>query len=108
MNNHIFMTNNITKQDIDNFKKLGYKYFVKAKDKFLSGWGVAEHKTHMQIVICKTMEDVNKMINYFDNDNYYNYVNFNYLDYKSIYRCIYNKSFTLRNRWLLAGVTNEN
>ena len=105
MTKDIYLTNEISKQDIDNFKKLGYKYFVKANDKFLSGWGLAESKKHIQIVLCKNFEDVNKMINYFNNDNSFNYVNYGYLEYKSIYTCIYNKSFTIRNSWPIAGVT---
>lgn len=38
----IFMDNTISKQDIIDFKNLGYKYFVKANDKFLNGWGLAK------------------------------------------------------------------
>ena len=106
MNKDIKITNEtITKQDIEYFKKIGYKYFVKANDKFLSGWGQAENKIHVQIILCKNMEDVNKMIKYFSNSNDFNYINYNYLEYKAIYNCIYNKSFTILNEWVLAGVT---
>lgn len=104
MTNDIYMHNSLIKEEIEECKNLGYKFFVKANDKFMPGWGLAKDKTHIQIVLCKNIDDVNKMMNYFKNDNSFNYANFGYLDYKTLYNCIRNKSFSIRNKWELAGV----
>lgn len=104
MTNDIYIYNSLIKEEIEEYKNLGYKFFVKANDKFMTGWGLAKDKNHIQIVLCKNMDDVNKMMNYFKNDSSYNYVNFGYLDYKTLYNCTYNKSFSIRNHWELAGV----
>ena len=95
----IVFTNEINKQDIEELKNLGYKYYVKAKDNLLSGWCQAENRKHIQIILCKNMEDVYKIIYYFNKDKTFSYVNYNYLEYKNIYNCTHGKSFTIRNKW---------
>ena len=39
----------------------GSQYFVTATDKMMSGWGRAVGKTHKQIVICETFEEVRRV-----------------------------------------------
>ena len=36
---------------------MGYKYIVKGVDKFLSGWGGASGRKHLQLIACKTKKE---------------------------------------------------
>ena len=48
--------------------------FVSATDKFLSGWGNAEGKTHKQVIICDGWEQAEKIAHNMQG-NGYKYVN---------------------------------
>ena len=77
-----------------------YKYIVKAQDKFLSGWGGAENKKHIQLIACKTAEEKQKILIDLYNDKTMGYVNwYTITDRKGIYNTIRNKSYTIRNDW---------
>lgn len=52
--------------------------YVWATDKFLSGWGMAEGKIHKQVAVCENWEQANKMLDGFNNDDSYKYVNWSY------------------------------
>lgn len=92
----------INKKDIEEIKKLGYKYIIKAKDKFLSGWGNSANKTHVQIILCRTSEERETILRDLENDKTFNYITWNYLEYKNVYNYIYKKSYTIRNDWTRA------
>lgn len=79
---------------------LGYKYIIKGVDKFLSGWGGASGKKHIQLIACKTSEEREKIYRDVLNDDSFNYVNWYYItDKSSIYNAIRGKSYTIRNDW---------
>lgn len=79
---------------------MGYKYIVKGVDKFLSGWGGASGRKHIQLIACKTSEEREKIYKDLLNDNSFNYVNWYYItDVKGIYNTIRGKSYTIRNDW---------
>ena len=100
---YIYETNGNLKENIKLLKENGYKYVVKACDKFLSGWGGAENKKHIQIIACKNSYELGKIKNDLYNDKTFNYIDFNYIDnYKAIYNWCRNKSFTVRNNWYKA------
>ena len=90
---------NVNKKDIEEFKKLGYKYIIKAKDKFLSDWGDSANKTHLQIILCRTIKELELILKDLRNDKSFSYVTWNYLEYKYIYNYTYKKSYTIRNDW---------
>lgn len=98
----IYIENDVNKKDIEDIKKLGYKYIIKANDKFLSGWGNSRYKTYVQIILCRTSEELDIILNDLRNDKDFSYVNWNYLEYKNVYNYIYKKSFTIRNDWTRA------
>ena len=79
---------------------MGYKYIVKCVDKFLSGWGGASGRKHIQLIACKTSEEREKIYRDVLNDDSFNYVNWYYITDKSgIYNAIRGKSYTIRNDW---------
>jgi hypothetical protein len=45
------------------------QFYVWAIDRFLSGWGHAEGKTHIQVAECDNRKEVEKMMNGFGNDS---------------------------------------
>lgn len=92
---------------VEELKENGYKYIIKAQDKFLSGWGGAENKKHVQIIACRTIEEKDKILRDLHNDNTMSYVNWHLLDKKNIYNFIRNKSYTIRNDWTRAFDTQE-
>ena len=82
---------------------MGYKYIVKGVDKFLSGWGGASGKKHLQLIACKTIEEREKIYKDLLNDNTFTYVNWYYInDLQGIYNTTRGKSWTLRNDWTRA------
>lgn len=93
---------NANKKDIEELKKLGYKYIIKAKDTFLSGWGNSANKTHIQLILCRTMEELELILRDLRSDKTFSYVTWNYLDYKNVYNYTYNKNYTIRNDWTRA------
>lgn len=79
---------------------MGYKYIVKGVDNFLSGWGSASGKKHLQLIACKTIEEREKIYKDLLNDNTFTYVNWYYItDKRCIYNTIRGKSYTIRNDW---------
>lgn len=98
---NIYMEN-ANKKDIEDIKKLGYKYIIKASDKSLSGWGNSANKTHVQLILCRTSEELELILEDLRSDKSFSYVNWNLLDYKNIYNYVYNKTYTIRNDWTRA------
>ena len=84
----IFKTNGAIKPVIEEAKEMGYKYIIKAKDKFLSGWGNSEHKTHVQIILCRTSKELNLILRDLESDKTFNYITWNYLEYNNLYNYI--------------------
>lgn len=76
-----------------------YKYFVTCKDKFLSGWGYAEHGASYQMIFCKDSEELNKVINNLRaRDREFSYINWNYTNNKrALYNYLNKYIVTLRN-----------
>ena len=95
---NIYMEN-VNKKDIEDLKKLGYKYIIKAKDNFLSGWGNSANKTHIQLILCKTSKELELIIEDLKSDKSFSYVTWDLLEYKNIYNYTYKKTFTIRNEW---------
>ncbi len=79
----------------------GYKYIIKAKDKFLSGWGKADNKSHIQLIACKTQQELDTILKDLYNDNTFNYVNFYLIpnEFDKIIKLSYKYSYTIRNDW---------
>ena len=81
-------------------KELGYNYIIKATDKFLSDWGYATNKIHIQLIACKTIEEKDTILHYVYSDKSFNYINWYYIDdIKQIKAIARNKSYTIRNDW---------
>ena len=90
---------NIT-QNLKLLQDMGYKYIIKAQDKFLSGWGYAEKTKHIQLIACKTEKEKDIILNDLYSDNCFSYVNWDYITNKqAIYNYIRNKTYTIRNDW---------
>ena len=101
MKNKIICKNNcdITKT-LKELKELGYNYIIKANDKFLSGWGLATNKIHIQLIACKTTEEKATILCDLYSDKSFNYINWYYIDdIKQIKAIARNKSYTIRNDW---------
>ena len=94
-----FIKHEFDKQFIEDLKK-EYKYFVRANDIFLSKWGYAENKTHVQIILCRDDEEVVEILKRLTNDKSFSYINWNLLEYQTLCRTIRNKSFSLRNDFI--------
>jgi len=99
MNKTIISNEDLTK-NLNELKEMGYKFIVKANDKFLSGWGNSARGGHVQLIACKTYDELETIKNDLYRDNSFNYVNWDYISNKSaIYGYIRNKSYTIRNDW---------
>lgn len=98
----IYLENEVNKKDIEDIKKLGYKYIIKANDKCLSGWGHSLGKIHVQLILCRTSKELDIILIDLKNDKSFSHVNWNYLEYKNVYNYIYKKSYTIRNDWTRA------
>lgn len=91
------------KKNIEELKANGYKYVVKAKDNWLSGWGVSGRGGHVHIIACRTFEELETIKRDLYNDTSMSYVDWNYIsNYKNIYGWTRGKSFTIRNDWTRA------
>ena len=79
----------------------GYKYIVKTKDKFLSGWGNAGNKSHIQLIACKTQEELNTILNDVRSDKSFSYVNWYMIPTENdkLIKLSYKYSYTIRNDW---------
>ena len=85
---YICESNGDLRANINRLKELGYKYIVKATDKWLSNYDNYE--------LDKILADVN-------GDNSFNYVDWNYINnYSNIYGWTRGKSYTVRNDWTRA------
>jgi hypothetical protein len=83
---------------LEYLKENGYKYIVKAGDKFLSGWGMSENKKHIHLIACKSAEDREKVYEFFkNNDSEFNYANWTTIDNK---RALHN--FMVGKTWNIA------
>ena len=88
------------KENFEKLKKLGYKFIVKANDKWLGGSFNPWNKKHVQLIACKTHEEKNVILNDLYNDKTFNYIDWQYIEnYKSIYNYTRNKTYTIRNDW---------
>lgn len=87
-------------ENVRKLKELGYTYIAKAQDKFLSGWGYAENKKHIQLIACKDYEELQLVLRDLQTDNSMNYVNWCYLSNENMIRgYVRGKSYTIRNDW---------
>ena len=88
------------KENLKELEDMGYKYVVKAQDKFLSGWGLSRGSKHIQLIACYDSMERENVYRDLQHDNYMNYVNWYRIDdFKGIYSATYNKTFTIRNDW---------
>jgi hypothetical protein len=99
----MMISNDNLKQNIDLLLKNDYIYIIKAKDKWLSGWGQAKQKTHLQLIACKTLYEKQKITEDLKNDKTMSHVNYYYIDnpreVDNILKLVRNKSYTIRNSW---------
>lgn len=78
----------------------GYKFVIKAQDKFLSNWGLSENKKHLQLILCKNEKEKDIILKDLYQDNNFKYINWYYInDLQSIYNTTRGKTWTLRNNW---------
>lgn len=86
-----------------NLKKLedmGYKYILKANDKFLSGWSKAENKKHLQLIACFDRVELEEIKSDLEKDLTFNYINWeNIKNVNNIYNWTRGKTYTIRNDW---------
>ena len=88
------------KENLQELKDMGYQYIVKAQDKFLSDWGRASGKKHIELIACYDEKEKDIVIKDLYSDNSMNYINWYKIDdYKGICNATYNKTFTIRNDW---------
>ena len=93
---------------LNDLKMNGYKYIIKAQDKFLSGWGCAENKKHVQLIACRTETERDAIEQDLKHDATFNYVNWcSIYNTNTIYNFIRNKSYTIRNDWTRAFATQS-
>lgn len=99
MDNLIFANEELTK----NLKlaiNQGYKFVIKAEDKFLSCWGLSENKKHLQLILCKTENEKDIILKDLYQDNSFKYINWYYInELQGIYNTTRGKTWTLRNNW---------
>ena len=99
MDNLIFAHEELTKNLKLAINK-GYKFVIKAQDKFLSDWGLSENKKHLQLILCKTEEEKNIILKDLYQDNSFKYINWYYInELQGIYNTTRGKTWTLRNNW---------
>lgn len=99
-NKRIYENNCDITKTLKELKELGYNYIIKANDKFLSDWGLATNKKHIQLIACKTIEEKNMILHYVYSDKSFNYINWYYIDdIREIKAIARNKSYTIRNDW---------
>ena len=86
-------------ENLKKLQELGYKYIVKAQDKFLSDWGNSENKKHVQLIACQTYDELETIKRDLYNDNTMSYINWWLINDKAIINATRNKSYTIRNDW---------
>ena len=79
----------------------GYRYIIKAKDKFLSGWGKAENKPHIQLIACKNEEEKSTILKDLYKDSNFQYVTYFIIpkENSKVIKLGYKYSYTIRNDW---------
>ena len=79
----------------------GYRYIIKAKDKFLSGWGEAGNKSHIQLIAAKDEDEKSKILHDVNKDKSFQYVNWYMIPQENdkIIKLSYKYSYTIRNDW---------
>lgn len=96
-------SNGDLRKAIKKLQDLGYKYIVKATDKWLSNWGGAENKKHIQLIACYDSNELDAIKRDVERDNSFNYIDWNYIsNYSAIYNWTRGKSYTVRNDWTRA------
>ena len=99
-NRTIYRVNGDIAKTLKELKELGYNYIIKATDKFLSDWGYATNKKHIQLIACKTIDEKDMLLHYVYSDKSFNYINWYYIDdIREIKVIARNKSYTIRNDW---------
>lgn len=100
MEKKIIIANEDLGKHLKELKEMGYNYIVKGQDKFLSGWGNSVSKKHIQLIACKTYEELEIIRKDLENDNTFNYINWWFIsDKTAIYNATRNKTYTIRNDW---------
>lgn len=93
-------SNESLKENLKILANMGYKYIVKANDKFLSGWGNSGVNGHIQLIAAKDWQDAEAIIYDLEKDKGFNYIDYQLINnYKNIKNYTRNKSFTIRNDW---------
>lgn len=79
----------------------GYRYIIKAKDKFLSGWGSAGSKSHIQLIAARDEEEKSKILQDLYKDPSFNYVTYFVIPNENdkLIKLSYKYSYTIRNDW---------
>lgn len=74
MTKTIIRENENIAKNLKKLEKMGYKYIVKAQDKFLSGWGNSYNKKHIQLIACKTIKELDTILDDLKSDNTMGYI----------------------------------
>jgi hypothetical protein len=99
MKNNVYSNENL-KENLKLLENMGYKYIVKAKDKFLSGWGKSGPAGHIQLIAAKDIKEVELIMDDLKKDKTFNYIDYQFIsNYKAINNYTRGKSFTIRNDW---------
>ena len=74
----------------------------------MNNWGKAIQGGHVQLIACRTSEELELIKRDLYNDNTMSYVDWNCIDnYNNIYNWTRGKTFTIRNDWTRAFTTEE-
>lgn len=96
----IIRANENLKENLKRLEGMGYKYILKANDKFLTGWGRAENKKHLQLIACVDRVELEEIKNDLEKDPTFNYINWeNIKNINNIYNWTRGKTYTIRNDW---------
>ena len=88
------------RKNLKKLEEMGNKYILKANDKFLSGWGRAENKKHLQLIACVDRVELEEIKNDLEKDSTFNYINWeNIKNVNNIYNWTRDKTYTIRNDW---------
>lgn len=100
MEKNIICSNENLKENLKLLENMGYKYIVKAKDTFLSGWGKSGPAGHIQLIAAKDIKELELIMNDLKKDKAFNYIDYQVIsNYEAINNYIRRKSFTIRNDW---------
>ena len=100
MEKYLIIENENLKENINKLQEMGYKFIVKAKDNFLTGWGQGSVNGHVHLIACMDWEQLETIKHDLYKDKSMSYINWCYIhDIKAIYNYARNKTFTVRNDW---------